>query len=594
MKSTNQHFYWLFILFELFINYSFAQKSYDNLEYKYVSGTNKLDYVKDAVSATTYTDDIDNQSASNYAYDSNGQLIKDAAEGILDIDWTTSGKIKKISLDDGTDGIADRTLEYKYDGAGNRVKKIETAGASITTTYYIRTAGGNLISTYTNKGSGTSRDQIMLLNGVDNVTSSISTTGVYTRKVGYKNYELKDLLSNVRVVVNDVKEPVSGKSTFTANIKYVTDYYSYGALLPGRNSISGYRFAFQGKEKDDEIKGNGDSYDFGARIYDPRLGRWLSIDPLGETTPQRSPYNGMGNNPVLMKDGNGMKEYASYQDYVASFPRESINSASPLLRFFGPKSEAEWDGSDGNWLASDRENNTTRYQIGMATTAADWAASQFLPTANNATATQLWFEFRQGMGPEYRVFTATDIDAKEAQASIDQVNPMMSHDINTSKPIITTDQSIVDMMAASPAVEKGLAQFYAANAASEGGELIEATARYNFTPNEITPSSLYESAEAHANTAFGANGGALRLFTGSCGVIVTPVEGGEYLQITLYNVTSRNSLFVHQMPDGNRQREAGKRIEMSNTGQVYIFKVPVDHMRLYDAQLNSGENNAKK
>lgn len=42
----------------------------------------------------------------------------------------------------------------------------------------------------------------------------------------------------------------------------------------------GYRFGFNGKEQDNEVSGNGNSYDFGARIYDSRLDRFMSKDPV--------------------------------------------------------------------------------------------------------------------------------------------------------------------------------------------------------------------------------------------------------------------------------------------------------------------------
>ncbi len=66
-----------------------------------------------------------------------------------------------------------------------------------------------------------------------------------------------------------------------------------------------YRYGFQGQEKDNEIKGDGNSYDFGARMYDARLGRWLSIDPRFEKYPDMSPYTAMGNNPNLFLDPGG-------------------------------------------------------------------------------------------------------------------------------------------------------------------------------------------------------------------------------------------------------------------------------------------------
>ncbi|HET6243845.1 MAG: RHS repeat-associated core domain-containing protein [Bacteroidetes bacterium] len=51
-----------------------------------------------------------------------------------------------------------------------------------------------------------------------------------------------------------------------------------------------YRYGFNGQEKDDEIKGSGNSYDFLFRIYDPRIGRFLSTDPLELEYPWNSPY----------------------------------------------------------------------------------------------------------------------------------------------------------------------------------------------------------------------------------------------------------------------------------------------------------------
>lgn len=59
-------------------------------------------------------------------------------------------------------------------------------------------------------------------------------------------------------------------------------------------------------EKDDEIKNKkGTSYDFGARMYDSRIGRWLSVDPLEFTSPSRTPFNFAANSPVILIDPDG-------------------------------------------------------------------------------------------------------------------------------------------------------------------------------------------------------------------------------------------------------------------------------------------------
>lgn len=66
-----------------------------------------------------------------------------------------------------------------------------------------------------------------------------------------------------------------------------------------------YRYAFNGMEKDDEVKGRGNSYDFGARMYDSRLGRWLTIDPLAGKYPSISPYVFVANSPIIFIDPDG-------------------------------------------------------------------------------------------------------------------------------------------------------------------------------------------------------------------------------------------------------------------------------------------------
>lgn len=67
----------------------------------------------------------------------------------------------------------------------------------------------------------------------------------------------------------------------------------------------GYRYGFNGMEKDDELKGTGNHVDFGARGYDPRLGRWLSVDPSFARYPNLSPYNFGFNSPIRYQDPDG-------------------------------------------------------------------------------------------------------------------------------------------------------------------------------------------------------------------------------------------------------------------------------------------------
>ncbi len=84
------------------------------------------------------------------------------------------------------------------------------------------------------------------------------------------------------------------------------DYYPFGMSMPGRSfNSAGYRYSFNGKEHDDEIKGASNSIDMGARIYDSRLGRLLSIDPHASTYPNISSYVFAINNPIIAVDPDG-------------------------------------------------------------------------------------------------------------------------------------------------------------------------------------------------------------------------------------------------------------------------------------------------
>jgi RHS repeat-associated protein len=65
------------------------------------------------------------------------------------------------------------------------------------------------------------------------------------------------------------------------------------------------RYFYQGQEMDDEVKGEGNSYTTEFRQYDPRIGRWLSLDPRKEKYPSFSPFVSFGNNPVLFSDSDG-------------------------------------------------------------------------------------------------------------------------------------------------------------------------------------------------------------------------------------------------------------------------------------------------
>lgn len=93
---------------------------------------------------------------------------------------------------------------------------------------------------------------------------------------------------------------------YSQDVVSYSDYYPYGMLLPNRHGSSNedYRYGYQGSEKDNEVKGEGNSYSTQFRQLDPRIGRWLSYDPKPDAF--SSPYCSMDNNPMRYNDNLGL------------------------------------------------------------------------------------------------------------------------------------------------------------------------------------------------------------------------------------------------------------------------------------------------
>ena len=70
-------------------------------------------------------------------------------------------------------------------------------------------------------------------------------------------------------------------------------------------SSENYRYGFNGKENDNEVKGKGNQQNFGDRMYDPMFQRWLSVDPLREVYPDATPYAFAMNTPLQAVDPDG-------------------------------------------------------------------------------------------------------------------------------------------------------------------------------------------------------------------------------------------------------------------------------------------------
>jgi RHS repeat-associated protein len=92
--------------------------------------------------------------------------------------------------------------------------------------------------------------------------------------------------------------------------------------------IGGYRFGFNGKEKDLETTGTS-TYDYGFRIYNPALGRFLSVDPLAKEYPWNSSYAFAENSPIEYVDLDGLEKFKIMMNLFIPFKTIPIAPVPP-------------------------------------------------------------------------------------------------------------------------------------------------------------------------------------------------------------------------------------------------------------------------
>ena len=122
----------------------------------------------------------------------------------------------------------------------------------------------------------------------------IITSNTYGSSITFDNISLSSVSPPSNSVAN----------YFTPDIISSTDYYAFGAPMPGRQfNSSSYKYGFNGKENDAETG----TQDYGMRIYNPALGKFLSVDPITSQYPELTPYQFASNRPICAIDRDGLE-----------------------------------------------------------------------------------------------------------------------------------------------------------------------------------------------------------------------------------------------------------------------------------------------
>ncbi|MCF8374272.1 MAG: hypothetical protein K9H64_21805 [Bacteroidales bacterium] len=98
--------------------------------------------------------------------------------------------------------------------------------------------------------------------------------------------------------------------------------------------VNTYRFGFQGQEKDDEIKGSGNSINYKYRMHDPRIGRFFAVDPLTKKYPMYSPYHFSSNQPIHANELEGLEssDDLNFESFIHyEITSEFLNAVSSIF-----------------------------------------------------------------------------------------------------------------------------------------------------------------------------------------------------------------------------------------------------------------------
>ncbi|MES2573771.1 MAG: DUF6443 domain-containing protein [Bacteroidota bacterium] len=333
----------------------------DDLTYVYMPNSpNQLLKVTDSPNGNDAQGFIDANKTDDYTYDDNGNLTTDKKKEITNITYNYFNLPTEITFRNDISN----TIRYIYDALGTKQKKIVVSNGDTTDTYYAGTFQ------YVQSFEGGLPLALKFFGQPEGYVEPNGSSFKYV-------YQYKDHLGNVRLSYSDAN---NDGTIANSEIIEESNYYPFGLQHNGYNNTKtsynpGQKKLFNGKELQNELGLN--MYDYGARNYDPALGRWMNIDPLAEKSRRWSLYTYCYNNPIRFIDPDGMYSVGlngtakEQKEYTTMLHNSTGNNYS-----VDPKTnELKNDGADPNFsgtksteLANTVDNainSTTKYDINL-------------------------------------------------------------------------------------------------------------------------------------------------------------------------------------------------------------------------------------